>query len=257
MMKEKNEEHFHQGAFRAILRTRLLQHCRKNPRYSLRAFARSLGVEVSALSKILRGKRSVSRSMFRRLKEHLALKPTELVSIREDRGDDFTPVSHEDFSTIAQWYHYAILEMIQLKKFRHEPQWMAHSLGITVPEVSEALERLHQLGYIKQSPSGRWKLLSGGITTIPNKFTSAAFREHEIQVLEKAILAIEEIPFEERDQSSMTMAIDARKITEAKQMLLKFRREFCRSLEATGEKNAVYYLSISLFPVVNLTKGRK
>lgn len=45
---------------RAILQDELLRRRRANPRYSLRAFARSVKVEHSTLSQLLRGKRTMT-----------------------------------------------------------------------------------------------------------------------------------------------------------------------------------------------------
>ena len=53
--------------FRAILQEEFARRTRSNPRYSLRAFAQSVGIEHSTISQLLRGKRSLTAKSVRRI----------------------------------------------------------------------------------------------------------------------------------------------------------------------------------------------
>src|SRR3984957_9168996 len=55
------------GDFRMILQRELLLRCERNPQYSLRSFAKSLQIDPSTLSQILRGKRSITASLLQKL----------------------------------------------------------------------------------------------------------------------------------------------------------------------------------------------
>src|SRR5215210_2641418 len=76
--------------FRFYLQQQLINRCRQNPRYSLRAFARFLDVESSALSKILRGQRDLSRKTFTKVATRLGFSQEEqetwASSLKERRG---------------------------------------------------------------------------------------------------------------------------------------------------------------------------
>ena len=61
--------------FRVHLQNEFIDRCKKNPRYSLRAFARSLEIDSSSLSRLLNGKRMVSKTMHLVLGEKLGLAP--------------------------------------------------------------------------------------------------------------------------------------------------------------------------------------
>ena len=63
----------HEQDFRSFLQDELDKRCKKNPRFSLRAFARTLEVEPSALSKILHGKRALTPKMLLRMASQLGL----------------------------------------------------------------------------------------------------------------------------------------------------------------------------------------
>lgn len=67
--------------FREFLQNELANRCSENTSYSLRAFARSLSIDHSSLSQILRGKRKLTKSSIHRLGEEIGLE--------QDRTDHF------------------------------------------------------------------------------------------------------------------------------------------------------------------------
>src|SRR2546421_309690 len=64
--------------FRLFLQSILVERCKKNSNYSLRAFAKSLRIDHATLSQILRGKRSLSEATKQKLGEALGLGPAEM-----------------------------------------------------------------------------------------------------------------------------------------------------------------------------------
>lgn len=242
---DKNEEIYEQ--VKKHLTSEFERRCQQNSRYSLRAFARSLSVDSSYLSKILSGKRKLSRHALSKLAERIHL-PAELMqSVKKPtQTDSFTSLEVEHFRLIANWYHYAILEMTRLSDFRPDPKWISAYLGINQAEALAAIERLKECGLLEVTASGHWKILNN--TTTQHPFTHLAFRQLQRQILEQAIGALENVPIEERDQSSITMCIDKKRIARAKQKIKNFRRELMSYLEGGENKDAVYQLSISLFP---------
>src|SRR5690242_4562906 len=64
--------------FRSLLQQELIERCRKNPSYSLRSFARALGVQAPTLSHLLRGKRPLTPKQIRKLGQALALSPGDI-----------------------------------------------------------------------------------------------------------------------------------------------------------------------------------
>lgn len=248
--------------FRTCLQAELLNRCRANSGYSLRAFARALQIEPSALSKILKGTRQVTPRMFVQLAKRLNLDPSEIERLQPAKqksahtvsntssAPDYRQLTLDHFQVIADWYHFAILELTQVQGFRPEPRSIARTLNITVSEVNAAVERLKRLEFLSiDSKSGRWKDESGALTTVGNEFTAAAFRRLQRQVLEKALIALEEAPLEERDQSSMTMAINSKQLPEAKKLIRDFRRNLCVLLKSEQPLDRVYHLGVSLYPV--------
>ncbi|MGE3975681.1 MAG: DUF4423 domain-containing protein, partial [Bdellovibrionales bacterium] len=68
-----------------------------------------------------------------------------------------------------------------------------------------------------------------------------------------AIQALETVPMSQRDQSSMTMAIDTSLMDAAKEKIKNFRRELCDFFQKENNpRNAVYQLTISLCPLTKI-----
>ncbi|MBX2987531.1 MAG: hypothetical protein KF802_06510 [Bdellovibrionaceae bacterium] len=63
--------------YRQILEIEFQRRVKKNPRYSLRAYARDLGLSASKMSEIMRGLRGMSGRAALRIAERIALPPEE------------------------------------------------------------------------------------------------------------------------------------------------------------------------------------
>jgi len=247
------------GDFRFYLQSELVHRIRENPQYSLRAFSRFLQVDPSLLSKIINGKRKISRKLLLSFTSKLELSPAV---VRQFTGEDdfvtaegnFQQVTVDHFHLISDWYHYAIFELIELEHFRPQPRWVAKALGISIPQVSAAVERLVRLGFIEIDKRGQWRRKVANITTVDSPFTATAFRKMQRQCLLKAIEALEETPFERRDQSFMTMAVDSSLIPEVRTRIRKFRRQISDFFQSRGRADHVYNLGISFYPVTRLDK---
>lgn len=252
----------HNNKFRIFLREELEKRIERNPKFSLRAFARMLNVEPSSLSQILNAKRKLTDSMCLRLGKMLDLSPHEFNSLMDRKLDDknrrastYDSLSPEHFNVIADWYHYAILELTHLDGFIPTAQFVAKVLKISIPQVQSAVERLCRLGYMRIK-NEQWIDQSGDVTTMGNPYTTPAFRKLQTHVLQKAIDAMEEIPYELRSQTSMTLPVSLERLEEAKEKIHKFRRELSDFLREGSSKDEVYHLSLSLYPVSDLSEQR-
>lgn len=251
-------------SFRLFLQNELLNRCRKNPGYSLRSFARILQISPSSLSRILNGERIASPAMKAKLRRRLSIDPQTFSQLSDDvssnaeqkRTADFQQLAMDTFNAIADWYHYAILELTNVKGFESNPRWIAKTLGITISEANAAIERLQRLGMLVSTEDGRWINRSGNNTNADGDITASACRKLQRQVLEMALKALEEVPVTDRDQSSMTLAIKRERMPEAIEKITQFRREFTQFLEQDSERDAVFQLGISFYPLTRPNNKR-
>lgn len=253
------------GSYRLWLSEQLDARKRKNPAYSLRAFARSLNVPPASLSQILLGKRPLTLKNALRMADRLELAPPErqafLSSVvwqgtqneQKPGVKQYTELEAETFAIISDWYHYAILSLGEIKPNFSEPKWIAKQLGITQIEARGALNRLFKLGFLKKV--GRGFTQATPCLDIQSSSKVMALRKYHRQNLTLAEKALEDEPIPARDFNSMTMAIDPDLIPEAKEAIRKFRDEISNILER-GNRRRVYTLAIQLFPISQNTNGK-
>ncbi len=242
--------------FRFWLQNRLMEKCRANPKYSLRAFAQYLDMDASSVSQIISGKRKASDKVITKICEKLSVSPSETkkfiqnakISSREKTNTDYEIMAEDAFAYISNWYHYAILELTFTGNLANDPQYISKTLSITVTEAKMAIERLLRLGLLIEEKE-ILKKTNRFITNILSPgFSSSPQRELQRQILKMALHSIDHCSPEERDMTSMTMAIDMDKLPEARKLITQFRRDLCNFLE-DGEQTRVYQLGIQLYPV--------
>jgi uncharacterized protein (TIGR02147 family) len=231
------------------------ERCRKNSSYSLRAFARSLGMDSSSVSAILKGKRPLTIKSARKIVEGLNItNPVEAQALimntftpaENETLSDYTEIAMESAEAISSWQHFAILAVLELKDFKGQERQIAERLNIPFGIASECLGRLEKLGLIEKKKD-LWKLTGKNMAT-PSHIPSAALREGHRQFIHKALHSLESDPVEMREISGITMAISKTRLTEAKSMIKDFRRRLSTYLESGG-LDAVYRLNIQLFPL--------
>ncbi len=246
--------------FRLLLQQELIERCRKNSKYSLRAFAKSLGIGPSALSDMLNNKRAITPASIERLGLAMGLELSEVQKFTQKgklkEKSDYQQLTIDTFSIISDWYHYAILELMKVKGFKNDLSWIAKTLNISKTEANSAFERLSRVGLIKIDKNGKWQDTSGGYTTNIESsiLTSAAHKKLQKQVLELSIKALESLPTDIRNHTTMTVSVNPKKLPIAIKKIKEFRRGLSEFFESDKEVSEVYQLAISLFPVSNLNQ---
>lgn len=244
-----------------------MERCQKNARYSLRAFARDLGLSASRLSHILSGRYGLSGKAAEGIAKRLGLNASEqehfctLVESRHARSKSlriaastklessqyYQSVGVDSFKLISDWYHLAILELTLTSGFDHSVGGVAKSLGISIHEAESAIARLKRLGMLEEK---RKKLVpTGNYFTNPSGVPSDAVRKFHHQMLAKAQDSLVLHSTDERDFSNITVAIDESDLPRAREIIKKIRTELDQELSAGKKKTRVYNLSIQFFPL--------
>jgi len=248
--------------YRIFLSQELSRRIRSNSGYSLRAFARDLDVDPSYLSKVLRRVKPLTLSFLQATSVRLELSPEVaghfvaclgLVASDTAKGEvaHYMQLSQDTFEIIANWQNYAVLEMMKLSDFEADLGWIANRLAISKQEVGECVDRLQRAGLLQIADDQTWTDLSDGFSThvLGPNYSTVAHRKAQREILRLATAALEEVPIEERDQSSVMMATSRSKLNTAKDMIRDFRRKLTAFLEEGESKDTVFQLSLSLFPI--------
>ena len=237
-----------------------IYHSRKanNPSYSYRSYAKSIGMAPSCLSEILSGKRKLTERMLRSLKANLdenefsgisAL--PELVGKKQEiyKASLRRQLPEQDYHIVREPVFYSILCLLETAPKDTSAEYFASKLSLPVDKVREAIDLLLKRKYVQLSNSGRLKLVPINLVTTRDVTNDEITIRHK-QNLKDAAVALDEVPILERDFSFTTMAIDKKKLPEAKEKILAFRREMMEFLEA-GVQTDVYELCVQLFPRTN------
>lgn len=244
-----------QKTFSNVLKEELMRRQSRNKGYSLRAFSKMLGLSSSFLSKVLSGKKNISEKTMLTVAARLNLDESvieELVQINsQGAAAAFDSISVDHFQYISDWHHFAILECVTLRDYESRPEWFAQKLGITTERASSAIQRLVRMNLLQVDEQGEIRPKVRNHTTIDFQVPSFAHTEHERQLLNKALQALDETPKEKRVQTSMTMAIPESRLDEARQKIIEFQRGMMQLLQRRGKRDSVYHLSVSFFPLTS------
>lgn len=234
--------------YRELLFTTLNQRKSVNSRYSIRAFARDLGVSKTLLADILADKANIGKKVKGKIIDHLRLSPA-LVTKLEEEASDYFEINDDQFQVISDWHYFAILSLSKTPEARYCEKWVSERLGIDKLLARNSLTRLERMSLI-QNKNGKLKRTSNPIITIED-IPSSALRNHHTQNFDRAKISLEKTDVELRDISSVTMPIDPKKIGMAKEMIRDFRKKLNKKLESKNSTE-VYTLAVQLFPQTNL-----
>jgi transcriptional regulator with XRE-family HTH domain len=243
--------------FRGLLQREFRRRLEANPRYSLRAFARSLGVYHATLSSLLSGQRPFTAKTIREIGGALGLTPKDLelhaARSAPTKTKQVVELQEDEFNLIANWQHDAVLEFLQLANESHEARTMAKRLKMTPADVLVSLQLLERTGMIERLENGGWRILKANSSTLLGENqTSHARRAHQKALLEKSKQALDEVAIALRDHSSIAMTVNTDDLPELKTAIRDFRRKLMAFAQRkNANPDSVYQLQIALFPLTN------
>lgn len=240
-----------------------------NSSYSLRAYARDLGLSAPRLSQIMTKKSGLSVENAQEIASKLKLDEdrskwfcdsagasssrsakekaefTKKITQYKREAKKFSEINLEYFKVIEDWFHFAILELTYLESFENSEAWMAGILGITRAEVKVAVDRMKKLGLLTEKDG---KLIDTfKFLATPSDVPSTALKKFNAQLMKKATEALHEQSVEEREISSNIFSVDKSKVPEFKDRIREFRRDMERFASEAKDKTSVYCLGLQFY----------
>lgn len=250
-----------QNLIRGLLVEQYEKAKQKNPSFSQRAFAKRLDLSSGAFSSIVNGKRNVSyglaKDICNRLGIDVFLKDRILNKFDEKKhallkkkSDKERVLGLDHFQIISKGIHFSLLSLLETKKFKNDPEYLAQIFNESVSEVKTALERLKRLGLIKVNETGELSCTYEEIAS-PDEVDSDYIKNSHIESIEQARDALFRTKIDERDYTSQTLAISRDKLVEAKELIRDFGNQFAALMDddSGGEKDDVYKINIQFFPL--------
>lgn len=236
---------------------------RANPHYSLRAYARDMELHPGSLSSIIQGKRALPMKDAAKVASKLRLTADErsrfMESLLRKRAllDDIKVVEDGRFildesyyKVIAEWEHYALLELFNLEAFTPTHEEIARLLDLTLNRTRVVIGNLLQCGLLTKDDQGSLVRAFPDIRTTED-IVSDALRDSHLETLE---LGKEKLCLDVslRDFSSSTLAIDMDDLPKVKTIIREFRQKMTAFVGSGKNKTEVYQIAIQFYPLSSL-----
>lgn len=234
-----------------VLQQELAKRVKRNPSFSLRAFAKFLEVSPATLSQVISNKRSLSMKAGANILQKLGYSPNEQLNFlasTEMKESEIkrVQISEDKFRLISEWYYFAILSLGEIPNNKSDPRWIAKRLGISAALANKAMQLLSRLEIIEVK-NGSFKQIHPPFKTTDD-IPSEAIRKYHANILSLAAEKLESVDVKEREFTAVTMAINSKNLQKAKELTKKYKREMSELLEGS-KADRVYHLAIQLFPM--------
>lgn len=251
----------------------------KNTYFTLRGFAKKLGVSPSFASRILSGKQDLPIERLNQIAEILEIDSVNITLIKKNLLMDYLKiiqlspseykelfsttqlpvenykeitVPEKQFNVFDPWYNAALLDFSTCHNFRLDFKWLEKQLKVPADELQKSWNFLLEQGYIKSTETGHYEktdkhLRLSSTLSIP---TLRRFHKNVInKSLEELNNKVEQRHFERRLITSATVAVSPEKIEEAKKKIMNFMMELSLFCSQDSQCQDVYALGCLFFPL--------
>lgn len=239
----------------------------KNPRYSLRAYARSLEIEASNLSEILSGKRALSLFVAEKILKHLdcsreqqdsmmsefKLELDQAKKFRKQSSNEYL-IEEEGFHEIATWYHMAILTFFETPHYDGTIESVAKYFGMESDKVKSALDGLVKMELLRME-EGRYEKVAATYRAPkenPEKKRRVGTDQIVADSMDLAADLSAHYTHQEKEVWATYMALNPARMGEARTYYREGVTKFVSSFSCTpGEESDVYQISFQMVPLKN------
>lgn len=243
-----------------------------NPNYSYRYIAGKVGIDHALIVKIIQSQRHISGKtvdvfagflgLSNRQREYFKL----LVAFGKSKNNEerkhyfelllaFSEISEKQIDSTQyefyqRWYYTAIREILNIQPFKDDYYWLSETVhpSISVVEAKRAVKLLERLGMIKRDVDGYCRLTEQFVTTGEN-WQSIAVRSFQKEACTLASRAIDVVPKDERDISTVTVSLDDEGINRVREALAGLRREIVEISASCQSVDRACQINLQLFPV--------
>jgi uncharacterized protein (TIGR02147 family) len=257
---KENPKFFKYRDFRSILAAEYELRKMRRSSYSLRAFARDLGINPITLTAVLNRRHGISRKVAEEIALNLGFDSErkqyfcDLVEsahartslekaqardrLKRFRGDLNEIVAEP--TMLSHWYYAAVLEIINNDGASAKASQIAERLGISEQQVTDSIKYLKKSGLIAKSGIRRH---TKATSSVPSK----TIRDWHLQLLELSKKALERQPIEKRKYVSTVFAMEKSRVEEARKWLSRVHQEFLEEFVTSANADCVYTVAGQLF----------
>lgn len=274
------ESIFTYSDYRKYVRDAIAEKQQRNRSFSCRSAAESLGVGSGTLSRIINGSRHIGPELLPKMIDFLGLKRREaayftlLVSFEQMKGEDerrrcyiemirlrtrcSSIVAREKYRFFEKWYHVALFELTRIVKDVSDPSALG---ALFMPPLSEsktrkAIELLREIGYVKKGADDDGERTVEPFLTTGEAWESVAIHSFQVAMSNLATEALDNLPKEERDFSTLTMALSKDSFDKIRDVLKSTRAQIAQIERECKDPERVYQINFQCFPLT-IPYGKK
>ena len=252
----------------------------QNSNYSFRYIAGKVGIDHALIVKIMQGDRHIGGKKVGEFATLLGLSDRQAVYFKmlvafgkaktnEDSKHWFErilafsdiaekKIDADQYEYYQRWYYSAVREILNIKPFKDDYHWLANVVqpSISVPEAKKAVRLLEDLGMVVRGADGFCRLTDQFVTTGDN-WQSLAVRSFQKEACSLAALAIDQVPKEERDISTVTVSLDEDGFRRLRESIAALRREIVEIAASCKSTDRAYQVNLQSFPVSKKITGQR
>lgn len=239
----------------------------KNPRYSLRVFAKHLDIDHSTLSQIFSRKRGLSEKLAVKIASNMTLTHHEkqkfLTSVdtcfarakkkKAAAAEKMTQISkynntvvvhHDPLNTINHWRYIAVYELVSTKRAINVSQ-LVNVLKLTTEQTETIVSHLCNLNILNREED-QLVATASSVQTL-NDIPAEAIVKYHASIAEKAAQSVATHHILEREFQNLVISFSKDQMTGAKQMIRDFMSEFSTKYYNEHPTTEVYSLAVNFF----------
>ena len=243
-----------------------------NSRFSLRSFAQKIELNVSNLTRILKGERNISDSTAERLIQCLKLRDHEagyfrlLVHYNQARNFSDKQVLYEQIQTFRKlklrnlgpqydeyftnWYNIALRELINVIP---EKKKSADYANLLLPspkpkDIRKSFALLLKLGLVKENKDGTLEVVEKFVKT-PDEWTGTTIHSFQTEMARLGMEALNRFPKTDRNINTFTLSLSSEGFSKTVEAIKRVQQEIAEIAASDKNPDRVYELNLELFPL--------
>ncbi len=264
--------------YRQFLADAYAERHNRDRRFSYRFIAQKAGfASAGFFTNVLKGKKDVSMPLAIRLADVFGLSPRQrqyfeqlvmfnksqtesekqehLKRLRNLRGRAAKNVDGSQGEFYAQWQNTALREVLALKPFNGDYKALGAMLNppLSAAEARKAVDLLLQLGLVRKISGGSLERTDPNLTA-GDAVSQALIVGYQLQTIELARRALEELPKNQRNFSTLTLSISAATYTDILEELRVFRKRVLTMAAESQDPDRVIQMNFHVFPLTHLSE---
>ncbi|MBN1760478.1 MAG: TIGR02147 family protein [Chitinispirillaceae bacterium] len=261
--------------YRTYLKDYYAEQKAKKKRFSYRYFSEKAGVNsASFLYYVIENKRNLTENSIFKICQAIGLTREEseyfnnlvffnqaktinekthyyskLIEIR--RPLDIQMIDADRYEYYAKWYHSVIREVVTFFDFQDNFTRLGAFLHPAVSgyEARESVRLLERLGFLDRDEQGLYHQTNNLVLGRPTPLQAFQIERFQMEMLQMAIRAYENAPFDWRMSTSTTLSVSLRTIDLFKLRMREFQHDIMEIARMDDQQEQSIQITMNLFPV--------